>query len=78
MSIIQKKYIPFKIRYDFEDRSAKFSKFSQGGSENSIALIIEPLNNSRLGHFDNCRFAIDRAKTLNYFRAMLLGKLSIN
>lgn len=40
MSIIQKKYIPFKIRYDFEDRSAKFSKFSQGGSETSIALII--------------------------------------
>lgn len=32
MSIIQKKYIPFKIRYDFEDRSAKFSKFFQGGT----------------------------------------------
>jgi GABA(A) receptor-associated protein len=31
-----------------------------------------------LGHFDNCRFAIDRAKTLNYFRAMLLAKLSLD
>lgn len=31
-----------------------------------------------MGHFDNCRFAIDRAKTLNYFRAMLVAKLGLD
>jgi hypothetical protein len=74
----QKKYIPFKVRYDFEDRTAKFAKFSQGGIEGNIALIIEPLGNSSLGHFENCRFAIDRAKTINYFRAMLQVKLGLD
>ena len=40
MSALHKKYSPFKVRYDLEDRRAKFSKFTSGGAEGNIALII--------------------------------------
>lgn len=44
------KLIPFKVKYDIEERKAKSAKFFQS-SPNHIPLIIEPLPNSKIPAF---------------------------
>jgi GABA(A) receptor-associated protein len=73
-----RKYIPFRIRFDFEDRSLKYNRFITGSLQQSIALIIEPLSDSKMQPFDNCKFAIEKEKTLNYLKSMLQAKLNIS
>lgn len=42
-----KNYIPFKIRYDIEERKTKAKKFLDANAK-SVPIIVEPLSDSRL------------------------------
>lgn len=71
-----KKYIPFKVKFDKDERKEKFRRFTLEAG-NSIPLIIEPLGNSRLPAFENCRFTICRDKTVNYLKTILAEKMQL-
>ena len=49
------KFIPFKVRYDIEDRKQKAQHFLANNSKN-VPIIIEPLSDSRIPHFDHGKF----------------------
>jgi|JI6StandDraft_1071083.scaffolds.fasta_scaffold687201_1 hypothetical protein len=53
------KFIPFKVRYDIEDRKQKAQHFLANNSKN-VPIIIEPLSDSRIPHFDHGKFSVDR------------------
>lgn len=53
------KFIPFKVKYDIEDRKTKSAKFFQN-NPHSVPLIIEPLPNSKIPAFEHGKFSVDR------------------
>lgn len=54
-----KSYIPFKTRYDIEERKSKAKKFLDSNAA-SVPIIVEPLADSRLPALDNGKFSVDK------------------
>lgn len=57
--MMAKKFIPFKIKYDIEDRKKKSETFL-ANNPSSVPIIIEPLSDSRIPVFDHGKFSVHR------------------
>lgn len=57
--MLYKKYVPFKVQYDIQERTAKANKFFNNNA-NNVPLIVEPLPDSKVPAFENGKFAVDR------------------
>lgn len=69
-----KKYIPFKVKYDIEDRKKKSQTFL-AKNINNVPIIIEPLHDSKIPAFDHGKFSVEREKTVYYLKSNLISKL---
>ena len=55
--MLQTKFIPFKIKYDSQERKAKSAVFLTK-NEGFVPLIVEPIPNSRIAPLENSKFSV--------------------
>jgi hypothetical protein len=64
------KYLPFRYRYDVNERKEKYQRHLQDNPL-KIPIIVEPFSTSKLPPFPNPRFCMAKDKDVIYLKMNL-------